>query len=90
VLNHPAGGIGLGGQGRFVAFLGQQGGLQLGKGLGAGGVVIRLQLLGKKTDGGGELLGLDAQLPEGTGTLERATALVDAPAPDVVTSGPGG
>jgi hypothetical protein len=65
VLDHPAGGIGVGGQGLLVAFLGQQGGLQFDEGIGAGVVVIGLQLLGEQTDGGGELLGLDAQLPEG-------------------------
>ena len=50
----------------------EQGGLQFSEGLGAGVVVIGLQLLGKQTDGGGELLGLDAQLPERTGALEGA------------------
>ena len=40
VLDHPAGGIGLGGQGRLVAFLGQQGGLQVSEGLRSGVVVI--------------------------------------------------
>jgi hypothetical protein len=31
----------------------------------SGVVVIGFQLLGQLADGGGELLGLDAQLPEG-------------------------
>jgi hypothetical protein len=53
VLDHPAGGIGLGGQGRLVAFLGQQGGLQVSEGLRSGVVVIGLQLLGQLADGGG-------------------------------------
>ena len=48
VLDHPAGGIGLGGEG-----------------LGAGVVVIGFELFGQLANGGGELLGLDAQLPEG-------------------------
>ena len=73
VLDHPAGGIGLGGQCRLVAFLGQQGSLQLGQGLGADLGVVALQLLGQLANGGGELLGLDAQLPEQTGTLQRAS-----------------
>jgi hypothetical protein len=72
VLDHPAGGISLGGQGLLVALFGQQGGFKFAEGLGAGFVVIGLQLLGEQTDGGGELLGLDAQLPERAGTLQRA------------------
>ena len=60
VLDHPAGGIGLGGDGRLVAFISQQGGFQFGKGLGAAVVVIG-QLLGQLANDGGELLGLDAQ-----------------------------
>jgi len=71
VLDHPAGGIGLGRQGGLVAFLGQQGGLQFGEGLGAG-VVVGFQLFGQLANGGGELLGLDAQLPERAGTLQGA------------------
>jgi len=72
VLDHPAGGIGLGGQGLLVVFLGEEGGLQFGEGLGAGVVVIGIQLLGELADGGGELLGLAAQLPEGAGALQGA------------------
>ncbi len=72
VLDHPAGGIGLGGEGLLVAFLGQQGSLQFGEGLGAAVVVVGFQLLGQLADGSGELLGLDAQLPEGAGALESA------------------
>ena len=53
-------------------FLGKEGGLQLGEGLGAGIVVIGFQLLGELADGGGEFLGLDPQLPEGAGTLQVA------------------
>jgi hypothetical protein len=71
VLDHPASGnrcaeafrYGLGGQGDLVAFLGQQGGLQFGEGLGAA-VVVGFQLFGQLANGGGEILGLDAQLPE--------------------------
>ena len=70
VLDHPAGGIGLGRGGLLVAFLGQQGSLQLGEGLGTLVVVIGFQLLGQLADGGGELLGLDAQLPERAGALQ--------------------
>jgi len=72
VLDHPAGGVGLGGEGRLVAFFCQQGGFQLCQCLGAGILVIGLQLLGELADGGGEFLGLDAQLPKGTGSLQRA------------------
>jgi hypothetical protein len=54
----------------LVALFCQQGGLQLGEGLGALLGVIRFQLLSQLADGGGELLGLDAQLPEGAGALE--------------------
>jgi hypothetical protein len=72
VLDHPAGGISLGGEGLLVALFGQQGSFQLSKGLGTGVVVIGFQLLSELTDGGGELLGLDAQLPEGTGPLQGA------------------
>jgi hypothetical protein len=80
VLDHPAGGnrcaeafrYGLGRQGRFVAFLSQQGSFQLGQGLGADLGVVALQLLSQLTYGGGELLRLDAQLPEGAGTLQVA------------------
>jgi len=64
VLDHPAGGIGFGSQGGLVVFLGKEGGLQFGEGLGAG-VVVGFQLFGQLANGGGELLGLDAQLPEG-------------------------
>jgi hypothetical protein len=71
VLDHPAGGIGLGRQGGFVVFLGQQGSFQFGEGLGAG-VVVGFQLFGQLANGGGELLGLDAQLPERAGTLQGA------------------
>ena len=64
MLDYPAGGIGLGGEGRLVALFCQQGGLKLGEGQGAQLGVIRFQLFGQLADGGGELLGLDAQLPE--------------------------
>ena len=64
VLDHPAGGIGLGSEGLLVAFFCEQGGFQLSEGLGACVFVIGFQLLGQLADGGGELLGLDAQLPE--------------------------
>jgi hypothetical protein len=64
VLDHPAGGIGLGRQGGFVVFLGQQGSFQFGEGLSAG-VVVGFQLFGQLADGGGGFLGLDTQLPEG-------------------------
>jgi len=74
VLDHPAGGIGLGGEGLLVAFFRQQGSLQLGEGLGAAVVVIGFQLLGELTDGGGELLGLDAQLPERAGEQDGPAA----------------
>ena len=72
VLDHPTGGIGFGRQGGFVVFLGKEGGLQFGEGLGAG-VVVGFQLFGQLANGGGELLGLDAQLPEGTGALQGAS-----------------
>jgi len=70
VLNHPAGGIGLGRQVGLVALFCKQGSLQLAEGLGAGVVVVGFQLLGQLADSGGELLGLDAQLPAGTGTMQ--------------------
>ena len=65
VLDHPAGGIGFGGEGLLVALLGQQGRLQLSQGQSALFRVIGFQLLSQLADGGGELPGLDAQLPEG-------------------------
>jgi hypothetical protein len=65
VLDHPAGGISLGGEGLLVALFRKEGSLQLGEGLGAGVVVIGFELFGQLANGGGELLGLDAQLPEG-------------------------
>ncbi len=65
MLDHPAGGVGLGGEGRLVAFF-EQGGFDLCQCLGAGILVIGLQLLSELADGGGELLDLDAQLPKGT------------------------
>ncbi len=71
MLDHPTGGVGIGCQGLLVALLGQQGGLQLGEVLGAGVVVIGFQLFGEQADSGGELLGLDAQLPEGAGSARR-------------------
>jgi hypothetical protein len=71
VLDHPAGGIGFGGQGGFVVFLGEEGGFKLGEGLGAG-VVVGFQLFGQLANGRGEFLGLDTQLPEGTGALQGA------------------
>jgi hypothetical protein len=72
VLDHPAGGnrcaeafrYGFGSQGGLVVFLGKEGGLQFGEGLGAG-VVVSFQLFGQLANGGGELLGFDAQLSEG-------------------------
>jgi len=66
VLYHPAGGIGLGGEGLLVAFFCKQGSLHLDEGLSTGIVVVGFQLLSELADGGGELLGLDAQLPEGS------------------------
>jgi hypothetical protein len=57
VLNHPAGGIGFGGEGLFVALFCQQGGLKLSEGLGSAVVVIGFQLLSQLADSGGELLG---------------------------------
>ena len=66
MLDHPAGGIGLGRKGLLVALLGQQGSLKLAEGLGADVFVFGFQLLSKLADSSGELLGLDAQLPEGT------------------------
>jgi hypothetical protein len=64
VLDHPAGGIGFGGEGLLVAFLCKQGSLQLSEGLSAAVVVIGFELFSQLADGGGELLGLDAELPE--------------------------
>ncbi len=55
MLDHPTGGIGLGGEGLAAAV-----------------VVIALQLLSQLADGSGELLGLDAQLPQGAGALQGA------------------
>jgi hypothetical protein len=80
VLDHPAGGnrcaeafrYGLGREGLLVAFLCKKGSLQLSEGLGAAVVVIGFQLLGELADGGGELQGLDAELPEGTRSLQGA------------------
>jgi hypothetical protein len=69
---HPAGGIGLRGESLLVAFFREQGSLQLGEGLGAAVVVIGFQLLSELADGGGEHLGLDAQLPERDGSLNGA------------------
>ncbi len=40
MLNHPAGGISLGGKGLLVAFLCKEGSLKLAEGLGAAVVVI--------------------------------------------------
>ncbi|MFM9102578.1 MAG: hypothetical protein ACKOPS_15125, partial [Cyanobium sp.] len=84
VLNHPAGGnrcaeafrYGLGCKGSLVAFLGQQGGLQLGEGLGAAVLVVGFQLLSELADGGGELLGLDAETIQHLhSTLRRSGSL---------------
>ena len=72
VFDHPAGGIGLGGQGGLVALFCKEGGLQLDQGLLAIIWFIAFEALGQQADGGGELLGLDAQLPEGAGTLQGA------------------
>jgi hypothetical protein len=58
VLDHPAGGIGLGGQGRLVAFISKQGGLQLGERLGAGVFVVGFQLLGQLAERSGSLADL--------------------------------
>jgi hypothetical protein len=77
VLDHPAGGnrcaeafrYGLGGEGLLVAFVREQGSLQLSEGIGS--AVVGFQLLSKLADGGGELLGLDAQLPERAGVARR-------------------
>jgi hypothetical protein len=55
VLDHPAGGNRCAEAFRY--------GLG-GEGLGAGVFVVGFQLLGQLADSGGELLGLDAQLPE--------------------------
>jgi len=52
VLDHPAGGISLGGQGGFVVFLGEEGGFKLGEGHGPG-VVVCFQLFGQLANGGG-------------------------------------
>jgi len=70
VLDHPVGGIGLGRQGGLDALFCKQGSLELAEGLGAAVVVIGFQLLGELADGSGEILGLDAQLPERAGTLQ--------------------
>jgi hypothetical protein len=56
----------------------KQGGLQFGEGLGAGIVVIGLQLFGEQADGGGELLGLDGQLPVGSRFARRTFMLLVA------------
>jgi hypothetical protein len=72
VLDHPAGGICFGRQGGFVALFCQKCGLQLSQGQSALLGVISFQLLGQLADSGGELLGLAAQLPQGTGSLQRA------------------
>jgi hypothetical protein len=73
VLDYPAGGIGLGSQGCFVAFISEQDGLQLRDGLLTFFWLLAFKALGEKANGVGELLGFDAQLPEGTGALERAS-----------------
>ncbi len=56
----------------FVALFCQECRLQLGEGQGLLFGVIGFELFGQLADGGGELLGLDAQLPQGTGALESA------------------
>ena len=70
VLDHPAGGIGLGSKRCLVALFCQEGSFQLSEGQGPLFGVIGFQLLGQLADGGGEFLGLDPQLPEGARSLE--------------------
>jgi hypothetical protein len=72
VLDHPAGGIGLGGDGGLVALIGEQSGLEFVEGQLAFIGIVGFQPLGQLGNGSGELLGLDAQLPKGAGALERA------------------
>jgi hypothetical protein len=72
VLDHPAGGIGLGGDGGLVGFIGEQCGFQFAEGELAFIRVVGFQPLGQLGDGGGELLGLDAQLPKRAGALDGA------------------
>ena len=60
-----AAGIGAGQLGKPLGPLLAVGGIGLGSGI----RVIGFQLLSQLADGGGELLGLDAQLPEGAGSL---------------------
>jgi hypothetical protein len=56
----------LGIEGLLIALFCQKCGLQLGKGQSAPLRIITFQLLGELADGGGELLGLAAQLPQRT------------------------
>jgi hypothetical protein len=85
VLDHPAGGnrcaeafrYGFGGEGFLVALFCQEGSFQLSEGQGPLFGVIGFQLLGQLADGGGELLGLDAQLPERS-RFARRTLRCDA------------
>jgi hypothetical protein len=60
VLDDPAGGIGLGGDGGLAAFIGEQSGFQFAEGQLALIGIVGFQPLGQLGDGGGELLGLDA------------------------------
>ena len=65
VLDHSAGGICLGGEGLLVALFQEQGGFEVLDQCGAGGLVDAVELISQKGDGCGDLLGLNAQLPEG-------------------------
>jgi hypothetical protein len=72
MLDHPTGGIGFGSKSCLVPLFCQEGSFQLSEGKGPLFGVIGFQLLGQLADGGGELLGLDAQPPEGAGTQQGA------------------
>jgi hypothetical protein len=72
VLDHPAGGIGLGSDRGLVAFIGQQGGLEFAEGQLAFIGVVGFQPFGQLGNGSGELLGFDAQLPERAGAPDGA------------------
>lgn len=62
--------------------LSQQGGLKLNQGGLTPVGVIALQLLGEQGNCRGERLGIDAQLPDRTGTLQGATGVAEAMAPE--------